>query len=83
MGVNRNLQGQKKYMHQRNGVTRRKLQCRTGLPHGGQDLLGNTNVALVPYVAIVIIKTKTRGQVLTNRSQLLNTLGSGYARAIQ
>jgi hypothetical protein len=46
-------------------------------------LLGDAARALAPYVATVAVKTRTRGERLKIRSQLLNTLGRGYARAIR
>jgi hypothetical protein len=70
-------------MYLKNGATRRKQECRTGLPQGGQDLLVDADVALLPYVATVTIKARTRGQMLMSRSQLSNTQGQEYARAIR
>jgi hypothetical protein len=52
-----------------------------GLPNGGQDLLGEADVATAAYVVTVTVNTRTRGEILTSRSHLLNTLGRGYARA--
>jgi hypothetical protein len=45
-------------------------------------LLGDADIAFVPYVVTVTVKTRTRGEMLTNRNQPLNTLGRGYARTI-
>jgi hypothetical protein len=44
-------------------------------------LLGDADIALIPYVVTLTVKTRTRGAMLTSRSQLLNALGGGYARA--
>jgi hypothetical protein len=46
-------------------------------------LLGDNVVALAPYVVAVTVKTRTRGGMLTSRSQLLNILGQGYSKAIR
>jgi hypothetical protein len=38
-------------------------------------VLGNADTALEPYVVAVAIETRTRGEMLTSKSHLLNTLG--------
>jgi hypothetical protein len=45
-------------------------------------LFGDAGVAVAVYVATVTVKTRTRREILTTRSQLLNTLGWGYASAL-
>jgi hypothetical protein len=39
-------------------------------PNGGKDLLGEADIALAPYVVTVAVKARTRGEILTSRSQL-------------
>jgi hypothetical protein len=49
----------------------------------GKICLETLIIALAPYVVAVTIETRTRGEMLTSRSQLLGTLGRGYARVIR
>jgi hypothetical protein len=60
-----------------------EVAMRTEMPNGGEDLLGEADMARAPNVATITVKTRSKGEMLTSTSQLLHNLSQGYARAIR
>jgi hypothetical protein len=56
---------------------------RTGICNGGEDFLGDADIARAPYAAAVTVKTRSEGEMLTSTSQLLHNPGQVVARVIR